>query len=284
MASAEMHSSHPLAQAIVREARNAALPLVVVNSAEETSGHGTSCIYDGRILKAGKLAFVSGRNPPSTEAEVLSEKLAGEGKITVWLSRDAEILGAATLADMAKEDSRDAIRGLHEIGITTALVSGDNAEAVAAVAREVGIDEVEAEVLPEDKISRVTAWQQRGKRVAMVGDGINDAPALAQADIGIAIGSGTDIAKETGDVVLVRNSIMDAVRAVRLGRKTLRTIKENFFWAFFYNILMIPVAAGILYPLNGLVLRPEWACIAMWVSSITVVGNSLLLKRFEEKI
>jgi Cu+-exporting ATPase len=170
------------------------------------------------------------------------------------------------------------------MGIKTALISGDNQKSARAVADAVGIDEVEAEVLPEDKIKSVRRWQEQGLRVGMVGDGINDAPALAQADMGIAIGSGTDVAKETGDVILVKNSLLDVERAIRLGRKTLRTIKENFFWAFFYNILMIPIAAGILYPVNGLTLKPEWACIAMWFSSITVVSNSLLLKRFEKKL
>jgi Cu+-exporting ATPase len=170
------------------------------------------------------------------------------------------------------------------MGIKTALVSGDNKAVAAAVAREVGIDEIEAEVLPADKINIVKKWQQKGFKVGMVGDGINDAPALAQADVGIAIGSGTDVAKETGEVILVKNSLMDVERAIRLGKKTLRTIKENFFWAFFYNILMIPVAAGILYPVKGIVLKPEWACIAMWFSSITVVSNSLLLKRYEKKL
>jgi Cu+-exporting ATPase len=170
------------------------------------------------------------------------------------------------------------------MGLKTALISGDNHITAQSVAKEVGISDVESEVLPEDKINIVKKWQKQGLSVGMVGDGINDAPALAQANIGIAIGSGTDVAKETGDVVLVKNSLMDVERSIRLGRKTLRTIKENFFWAFFYNILMIPVAAGILYPVNGLVLKPEWACIAMWFSSITVVTNSLLLKRFEKKL
>ncbi|HUT83278.1 MAG TPA: HAD-IC family P-type ATPase, partial [Thermodesulfobacteriota bacterium] len=153
-----------------------------------------------------------------------------------------------------------------------------------AVAQEVEIDEVEAQVLPEDKINIVKKYQVKGLKVGMVGDGINDAPALAQADIGIAIGSGTDVAKETGEVILVKNNLMDVVRAIRLGKRTLRTIKENFFWAFFYNVLMIPIAAGILYPISGIILRPEWACIAMIFSSISVVTNSLMLKRHGNKI
>jgi Cu+-exporting ATPase len=202
----------------------------------------------------------------------------------MFISRNDEVVGVLALSDTVKGDSAAAIKQLNRMGIRTALISGDNHAAVHAVARAVGIDEVSAEVLPEDKITIVKQWQEQGMKVGMVGDGINDAPALAQSDIGIAIGSGTDVAKETGDVVLVNSSLMDVVRAIRLGRKTLKTIRENFFWAFFYNILMIPVAAGVLYPLNGLVLKPEWACIAMWLSSITVVTNSLLLKRFENKL
>jgi P-type Cu+ transporter len=193
-------------------------------------------------------------------------------------------VGMLALSDTIKDDSAAAIKRLHRMGIRTGLISGDNRAAAHAVAKAVGIDEVAAEVLPEDKINIVKKWQAQAMKVGMVGDGINDAPALAQADIGIAIGSGTDVAKEAGDVVLVKSSLMDVVNAIRLGRKTLRTIKENFFWALFYNILMIPVAAGLLYPVNGLVLKPEWACIAMWFSSITVVTNSLLLKRYDKKL
>jgi P-type Cu+ transporter len=202
----------------------------------------------------------------------------------VYASLDDTVLCIFALSDTVKQDSRAAVQALHKLGIKTALVSGDNRKAAQAVAREVGIDEVEAEVLPADKITVVKKWQQKGFKVGMVGDGINDAPALAQADVGIAIGSGTDVAKETGDVILVKNSLMDVERSIRLGRKTLETIKQNFFWAFFYNVLMIPIAAGILYPVNGITLKPEWACVAMWFSSITVVSNSLMLKRYEKKL
>jgi Cu+-exporting ATPase len=188
------------------------------------------------------------------------------------------------LSDVVKENSREAIGELHTMGLKTVLVSGDNVRVARAVAQEVKIDEVEAQVLPEDKINIVKKYQVKGLKVGMVGDGINDAPALAQADIGIAIGSGTDVAKETGEVILVKNNLIDVVRAIRLGKRTLRTIKENFFWAFFYNVLMIPIAAGILYPINGIILRPEWACIAMIFSSISVVTNSLMLKRHGNKI
>ena len=194
--------------------------------------------------------YSGGALPP--DADALVQKLVADGLTLMFISRNDDVVGMLALSDTVKDDSAAAIKRLHSMGIRTGLISGDNRAAAHAVAKAVGIDEVYAEVLPEDKINIVKKWQEQGMKVGMVGDGINDAPALAQADIGIAIGSGTDVAKETGDVVLVKSSLMDVVRAIRLGRKTLRTIKENFFWALFYNILMIPVAAGVLYPVNGL--------------------------------
>ncbi len=190
------------------------------------------------------------------------------------------------LEDRVKPEAKDAIEQLHTAGIQTALVSGDNKAAALWAAQQAGIKEVAAQIMPEDKINQVKKWQAKGLKVAMVGDGINDAPALAQADIGIgiAIGSGTDVAKETCEVVLVKNDLKDVDRAVQLGRKTLSTIKRNFFWAFFYNILMIPVAAGILYPAFRISLTPKAAAVAMWCSSLSVVGNSLLLKRFGRQL
>ena len=233
-----------------------------------------------QALRIGLLG--GGALPPDADALVC--KLVDDGLTLIFISCNDIVVGMLALADTVKDDSPAAIKRLHGMGIHTGLISGDNRAAAHAVAKAVGIDEVSAEVLPEDKINIVKKWQAEGFKVGMVGDGINDAPALAQADIGIAIGSGTDVAKETGDVVLVHGSLMDVVRAIRLGRKTLRTIKDNLFWAFFYNILMIPLAAGALYPAAGLVLKPEWACIAMWISSITVVGNSLLLRRYERRL
>jgi Cu+-exporting ATPase len=283
-ASAEAKSIHPLAEAVVRKGREMELALASTEQSTEISGSGTSCTINGTMVKIGKLAFVSETATPTPDSIKLGERLTLEGKTLIYVQQNNRIIGIIALADRIKEDSREAIQKLHTLGIRTGLISGDNRVAAGAVAARVGIDEVEAEVQPADKISAVKRWQEKGFRVGMVGDGINDAPALAQADIGIAIGSGTDVAKETGDVVLVKNSLLDVERSIRLGRKTLRTIKENFFWALFYNVLMIPIAAGILYPVNGLTLKPEWACIAMWFSSITVVTNSLLLKRFEKKM
>jgi len=283
-AGAEAHSTHPLAEAVVATARDRNLAAAKTTDAREISGHGTQCLYEGKTLKAGSLKFVTENITASREITEQGEALSGDGKTTIYVALGETIIGIIALADVVKQDSRDAVTRLHGLGIKTGLISGDNHRVARAVARDVGIEEVEAEVLPEDKIDSVKKRQRQGLNVGMVGDGINDAPALAQADMGIAIGSGTDVAKETGDVVLVKSSLLDVERAIRLGKKTLRTIKENFFWAFFYNVLMIPVAAGILYPVNGLTLKPEWACIAMWFSSLTVVSNSLLLKRFEKKL
>lgn len=282
-ASAENNSSHPVAPAVVSMVQASGIEIVDTQGAEEMSGLGVKCMLDGNAVKVGSRKLMAG----AEMSETLNAKgmmLSKNGQTTIYISRDERVIGIISLADVIKPDSKAAMQRLHAAGIKTALISGDNRMAAQAVANEVQIDAVEAEVLPQDKINTVRKWQDKGFSVAMVGDGINDAPAIAQADIGIAIGSGTDVAKETGDVVLVKNSLLDVERAIRLGKKTLKTIKLNFFWAFFYNVLMIPIAAGILYPSYGLTFKPEIASIAMWLSSLSVVGNSLLLKRFERKL
>jgi len=283
-AGAAANSSHPLSQAILRKAQQKGIAGEPVTDVREKSGNGILCSWNGKQLKVGSSRFIAGGKALSPDVLRLAEQLDEDGRTTVYVSIDDTVLCIFALSDVVKQDSRAAVQALHKLGIKTALISGDNNKVAHAVAREVGIDDVEAEVLPADKISIVKKWQQKGFKVGMVGDGINDAPALAQADVGIAIGSGTDVAKETGDVILVKNSLMDVERSIRLGRKTLETIKQNFFWAIFYNVLMIPIAAGILYPVNGMTLKPEWACVAMWFSSITVVSNSLMLKRYDKKL
>jgi Cu+-exporting ATPase len=283
-ASAEEQSTHPLAEAVMSKVKVLGVSYKKGENCREFSGEGMKCSLNGDIIQVGKLSFVYSGGVLPSGAEALVRQLVDDGHTLMFISRNDEVVGMLAFSDTVKNDSAAAIKRLHRMGIRTGLISGDNRAAAYAVAKAVGIDEVSAEVLPEDKINIVKKWQEQGLKVGMVGDGINDAPALAQADIGIAIGSGTDVAKETGDVVLVKSSPMDVVRAIHLGRKTLGTIKENFFWALFYNSLMIPVAAGLLYPVNGLVLKPEWACFAMWFSSITVITNSLLLKRFENKL
>jgi Cu+-exporting ATPase len=282
-ASAEHNSSHPLAVPVVKKAADHGIEPKETTQAREVSGLGVECIFSGKKLKAGNLKLMKGENIPQ-KLESQGIKLSEEGKTTIYIALENQVMGIIGLADVIKTDSPEAVQRLHRAGIKTGLVSGDNQTAALSVANEVGINRVEAEVLPQDKIAIVKKWQDKGLRVAMVGDGINDAPALAQADIGIAIGSGTDVAKETGEVVLVKNSLLDVERAIGLGKKTLTTIKMNFFWAFFYNLVMIPVAAGVLYPGYGLTLKPEFASIAMWLSSLSVVGNSLLLKRYEKKL
>ncbi len=282
-ASAEINSSHPLAMAVVNKADKLNISLEKTEDSKEISGHGIKCSMGKKLLKAGNYKLVRD-DVIDEKLKKSGEKLSSSGKSTIFISLDGIVIGIIALSDVIKADSKKAIQMIHESGIKTALISGDNYMAAKAVAEEVGIEDVEAEVLPEDKINSVQKWQKQGLKVGMVGDGINDAPALARADIGIAIGSGTDVAKETGDVILIKNTLLDVDRSIRLGRKTLKTIKLNFFWAFFYNLLMIPIAAGILYPKYGIVLKPEFASIAMWFSSLSVVGNSLLLKRYEKKL
>jgi len=278
-ASAETHSTHPLAPAVTDFAREKGIGPETTSASKEIPGRGIECRFGDQLLKAGNLALVADDNM-SDDIRAKGRELSKQGKSLVFISLDHQVKGVIALEDQIKPEAKDAIARLHTAGIRTALVSGDNKAAALWAAQQAGIKEVAAEVMPQDKINQVKKWQAKGLKVAMVGDGINDAPALAQADIGIAIGSGTDVAKETCEVVLVKNDLKDVDRAVRLGRKTLSTIKRNFFWAFFYNILMIPVAAGILYPAFRISLTPEAASIAMWFSSLSVVGNSLLLKRF----
>jgi Cu+-exporting ATPase len=213
-----------------------------------------------------------------------ASRLLAAGNSLIYVAAGGRLIGIGAFADPLKEGSAGAVAELKRMGIATCMITGDHREVAAAVARAVGVDGFEAEVLPNRKQQMVKEYQARGLFVGMVGDGINDAPALAAADIGIAIGGGADVAKETGDVVLVRDDPMDVVRAIRLGRATLARIKQNLFWALFYNILGIPIAAGALYYPLGITLRPEFAGLAMAFSSVSVVANSLLLKRIGKRL
>ena len=277
----ESGSRHPLAEAVADYVRNNGIEFEDAEEVRETGGKGTLCLYKGRKIKAGNADFVCGED---NEAVKLGNELALKGSSLVYVSADDIVAGVIALSDRINPDSFEAVKRIHGLGIETGLISGDNEVSAKKVAQELGIKNVVFNVVPEDKINEVKKWQKKGYKVAMAGDGINDAPALAQADIGIAVGSGTDVARETGDVVLVNNTLLDVERAVRLGRKTLSTIKINFFWAFFYNILMIPVAAGVFYYSLGFTMKPEWAGIAMWFSSLSVVTNSLLIKNFSKKM
>ena len=284
LAAAESGSNHPLAQAAVRGAAGRGIAAGAVTDYRETGGRGVACIFEGATLLAGNAAFMAESGIDVAPLADRSGRLSAAGKSLAYVAADGVLAGVAAFADQLKETSVPAVAELKRLGIATYMITGDHADVAEAIAREAGVDGFEAEVLPERKQQVVKEYQARGLFVGMVGDGINDAPALAQADVGIAIGSGTDVAKETGDVVLVRDDLMDVVRAVRLGRATLAKVKQNLFWALFYNVLGIPVAAGLLYYPFGITLKPEFAGLAMAFSSVSVVTNSLLLKRVGRKL
>ncbi|NLI11123.1 MAG: copper-translocating P-type ATPase [Peptococcaceae bacterium] len=283
-AAGENPSIHPLAQAVVARAGKEAVEIAEVKDYQEESGFGIACSYRGQPLLIGNLKHMRKHGIDVSNIEQSYQRLAAEGKTTMFVSLDGRGIGLIALADVIKASTKEAIKRLHRLGLKTFMITGDNKKVAHVVGQEIGIDEIAAEVLPQDKIHIVKKYQEQGLKVAMVGDGINDAPALAQADIGIAIGSGTDVAKETGDVILVRNDLLDVERAIRLGRKTLNKIKQNLFWALIYNVIGIPMAAGVLYPLTGKLLPPEWAGLAMAFSSVSVVTNSLLLIGYGKKL
>jgi P-type Cu+ transporter len=284
LAAAESQSNHPLAEAVVHAAAARGVKVEAVTDYSERGGFGVSCTYSGAALLAGSARLLEEARVAVNPLAEASARLAGQGKSLIYLARNGRLLGLAALADLLKDGSAQAVAELKRIGIASFMITGDHREVAAVVARQAGVDGFEAEVLPDRKRQVVKDYQEKGLYVAMVGDGINDAPALAQADIGIAIGGGTDVAKETGDVVLVRDDLMDVVRAVRLGKATLAKVKQNLFWALFYNILGIPIAAGALYYPFGITLKPEFAGLAMAFSSVSVVTNSLLLRRAGKRL
>lgn len=281
-ASAERGSEHPLGQAIVGGAQNRGLELSEPINFLSITGRGIEAEVDGRKVLAGNLKLMSERGIafPLKEAD----RLASKGKTPMLIAVDGSPAGIIAVADVVKESSREAVELLHGAGLEVIMITGDNKKTAEAVARQVGIGRVLAEVLPENKADQVRRLQEEGMRVAMVGDGINDAPALAQADIGIAIGSGTDVAIESADIVLMRSDLRDVPGAIELSRRTIRNIKQNLFWAFGYNTIGIPVAAGLLYALGfDLLLNPMLAAGAMSLSSVSVLANALRLKRFTLK-
>jgi Cu+-exporting ATPase len=284
LAAAESQSTHPLAEAVMRGAAARGIIPGPVADYREQGGYGVSCTYGGSRILAGSARLLEEAGIAVAPLAETSARFAAEGKSLINLAVDGRLLGIAALADLLKEGSVEAVAELKRMGIATCMLTGDHQEVAAAIARQAGVDSFEAGILPGRKQQIVKDYQEKGYVVGMVGDGINDAPALARADIGIAIGSGADVAKETGDVILVRNDLMDVVRAIRLGRATLAKVKQNLFWAMFYNILGIPLAAGALYYPLGLTLRPEFAGLAMAFSSVSVVMNSLLLRRVGRKL
>ncbi|ALC15967.1 copper-translocating P-type ATPase [Desulfuromonas soudanensis] len=283
-AALESTSNHPLARGVVARARREGIELPAVSGAREVAGHGLLAEVEGGTLLAGNQRLMEREGVDVAPLSAEASALGAVGKSLIYLARNGILLGVLGLFDTLKDNAAETVRRLRALGLKTVMITGDRREAAQAVAALLGIDAVEAEVLPGDKQAVVRSYQAQGLVVGMVGDGINDAPALAQADIGIALGSGTDVAKETGDIVLVKGDILDVERGIRLGRKTLAKIRQNLFWAFFYNIVGIPIAAGVLYPAFGIVLKPEFAGLAMAFSSVSVVTNSLLLKRYAAKL
>ncbi|MDD3174147.1 MAG: heavy metal translocating P-type ATPase [Herbinix sp.] len=280
-ASGEKGSEHPLGEAIVRGAEKEHLEFKKVEHFEAIPGHGIEVVIDEKIVLIGNKKLMDNRGIPLEELKNKSDQLAGEGKTPMYIAIDNKLAGIIAVADIVKESSAKAIAKLRSMGIEVAMITGDNRKTAEAIAKQVGINRVLSEVLPQDKSNEVKKLQAEGKKVCMVGDGINDAPALVQADIGIAIGSGTDIAMESADIVLMKSDLMDVPTAIKLSKSTIRNIKQNLFWAFGYNVAGIPIAAGILYLFGGPLLNPIFAAAAMAFSSVSVVTNALRLKRFK---
>lgn len=280
-ASAEKGSEHPLGEAIVKDAEERGIEFKNLDFFKAIPGHGIEVKMDGKNILLGNRKLMVEREISLKDLEVTSDRLAGEGKTPMYVAIDGRMAGIIAVADTVKENSKKAIEQLHKMGIEVAMITGDNRRTAEAIAKQVGIDRVLAEVLPEDKANEVKKIQAEGRKVAMVGDGINDAPALAQADIGIAIGSGTDVAMESADIVLMRSDLMDVPTAIQLSKKTISNIKQNLFWAFGYNTLGIPIAMGVLYLFGGPLLNPIIAAAAMSLSSVSVLLNALRLKGFK---
>src|SRR5215204_2867263 len=296
VASAERGSEHPLGEAIVKGARQRGIELVEAEEFDAATGGGIRARVDGRSVLVGNHRFLSEAGMTKTELGLAkpSEEFAADGKTPMFVAVDDSPAGLLAVADTVKEESREAVERLHALGLEVCMITGDNRQTAEAIARELGIDHVLAEVFPGDKANEVKRLQAEGKRVGMVGDGINDAPALAQADVGLAIGTGADVAMEAADLTLISGDVRGAVRAIKLSKATVRNIKQNLFWAFAYNVLLLPVAAGVLYPFfaGGTVpdllrpflgeygfLNPVLAAAAMALSSVTVLGNALRLRR-----
>lgn len=280
VASVERQSEHPIGEAIVEAAKAQNLTLAQVRSFEAEPGFGVRARVDRHPVAVGADRYMRKLDLELGRFADAAIRLAGEGKTPLYAAIDGRLAAIIAVADPIKETTPAAIEALHAEGMRIAMVTGDNRRTAEAIARRLGIDEVVAEVLPDGKVEALKGLQKDGRKVAFVGDGINDAPALAQADVGIAIGTGTDIAIEAADVVLMSGDLRNVPNAIALSRATMRNIKQNLFWAFAYNTSLIPVAAGALYPAFGLLLSPVLAAFAMAVSSVCVLGNALRLRRF----
>ena len=282
-ASLEKPSEHPLAQAIVAEAEERGIPLVPAEGFQAVHGKGVQASLQGSGFLAGNRALMEEHGVDLGAERLLADSLAENGKTPLYFAQDGKLIGVVAVADTVKPTSAAAIAAFRDMGIDVVMLTGDNRRTAEAIGRELGVTNVIAEVLPQDKERVVAGLQQEGKRVAMVGDGINDAPALARTDVGIAIGAGTDVAIESADIVLMKSDLMDAVTAVELSKATIRNVKENLFWAFCYNTIGIPLAAGVFYPILGWQLSPMFGAAAMSLSSVSVVTNALRLKLFKPK-
>ena len=282
-ASLEKPSEHPLAQAVVAKAEEQNISLASTGDFQAVHGRGVRGTIQGSAFLAGNRAMMEENHIDLTPAGSIPETLAGEGKTPLFFARNEELVGIVAVADTVKPTSAAAIRAMRVLGLDVVMLTGDNKRTAQAIAKDLDLTEVVAEVLPQDKEKVVANLQTQGKKVAMVGDGINDAPALARSDVGLAIGAGTDVAIESADVVLMKSDLLDAVTAVELSRATIRNIKQNLFWAFFYNAICIPVAAGVLVLFGGPQLNPMIAAAAMSMSSVCVVTNALRLKLFKPR-
>ena len=294
-ASAEHGSEHPLGDAIIREAQARNLLLDAISDFEAIPGKGIQAKVNGYTIQVGNLAMMQDSGIELIGLNQQAQQLAEIGKTPMFLTSNGSPLGIIAVADTLKPTSREGVTTLQKMGLEVVILTGDNAQTAQAISAQLGVDWVEAEVLPGGKVEVVKRLQSEGKVVAMIGDGINDGPALAQADVGMAMVSGTDVAMEAADITLMRSDVTSVITALNLSRRTIRAIKQNLFWAFFYNVLLIPVAAGVLYPVFGALggvpvtlefffgqqgfLNPMLAALAMAFSSVTVLTNSLRLKR-----
>ena len=282
VASVERSSEHPLADAIVRGAKERGVELTRAENFSAIEGQGVKAVVSGKHLLLGNERLMRERSVDLAEAVGSAQKLSTEGKTPMFASVEGKVAGVIAVADTIKDESKAAVAELKRIGLEVVMMTGDNERTAQAVANQVGVDRVVAEVLPQGKTDEIKRLQAEGRRVAMVGDGINDAPALAQADVGIAIGTGTDVAIEASDITLMRGDLRGVATAIGLSKATIRTVKQNLFWAFIYNVVGIPVAAGVLYPVFGWQLSPVIASAAMSLSSVSVVANSLRLRTFKD--